>query len=104
MLRVICWAGACTGLLAILAAATWLAVQPALTQFVESESFREKMDQETSKGMHFTGHYDELNRTGTLVVEAPRFVADNGFKTIVSLDARKIRGAFNPWGILLRRW
>jgi hypothetical protein len=29
---------------------------------------------------------------------------NSGYKAIVSLDAYKITGTFNPWGVLLRRW
>ena len=45
-------------------AMAWL--NPRLTRYIESDSFRAEMEKETAKGLHFPGgHYEPIKRTGT---------------------------------------
>ncbi len=91
------------GLLAFAVVALMVA-SPRLTPSLEGSKFREMLDRQTSKGLHFDGHYAPLRRTGFASVETPEFHAVNGFKAMKTLDAWGIAGTFNPWGVLLRRW
>jgi hypothetical protein len=78
---------------------------PLLTNYVESDAFREKMEEETAKGLHFPrGRYARIRRTGAFTAQSDRFEADNGRKAMRSLDAHGITAKFNPWGVFLRQW
>ncbi|MEO8206415.1 MAG: hypothetical protein ABI615_09560 [Chthoniobacterales bacterium] len=83
--------------------ALWL-LHARLTHYVESASFRQKMDKSTSKGLHFTGQYGPFRRTGLFSVASESFKAGKGEKALESLSAHIIAAEFNPWGIFLRRW
>jgi hypothetical protein len=84
-------------------AMAWL--NPRLTRYIESDSFRAEMEKETAKGLHFPGgHYEPIKRTGTWRAESAGFGAKNGRKAMTSLDARGVTAKFNPWGLFLRRW
>ena len=37
-------------------------VNPQLTRYVESREFREELDKQTSKGLHFEGRYKAIRR------------------------------------------
>jgi hypothetical protein len=100
--------------IAVLAVVLILAVLPLLatalfyqnlTSYIESDTFRAKLEDETAKGLHFqSGHYDAIKRTGMLTAESGGFQGKEGRKTIRTMDVRKITAKFNPWGVLLRRW
>ena len=78
---------------------------PLLTNYVESDAFRLKMEEETAKGLHFPrGRYARIRRTGAFTAQSDRFEADNGRKALRSLDAHSITAKFNPWGVFLRQW
>ena len=78
---------------------------PLLTNYVESDAFRVKMEEETAKGLHFPrGGYARIRRTSALTAQSDRFEADNGRKAMRSLDAHGITAKFNPWGVFLRQW
>jgi len=78
---------------------------PLLTKYVESDTFRVKMEEETAKGLHFPrGRYARIRRTGVFTAQSDRFEADNGRKAMRSLDAHGINAKFNPWGVFLRQW
>jgi hypothetical protein len=78
---------------------------PLLTNYVESDAFRVKMEEETAKGLHFPrGRYARIRRTGAFTAQSDRFEADNGRKAMRSLDAHRITAKFNPWGVFLRQW
>jgi hypothetical protein len=77
----------------------------AATRRIEGPSFRAMLEKETAKGMHFeSAHYAPLTRVGIFGMRADSGAGEKGFKTIVSLRANQITGAFNPLGVLLRRW
>ena len=60
-------------------AMAWL--NPRLTRYIESDSFRAEMEKETAKGLHFPGgHYEPIKRTGTWRAETAGFGAKNGRK------------------------
>ena len=96
------WLEIGVGLLLLLLAG-W-AMNPRLTEFISSPGFHNLLERETSKGMKFQAHYAPLQRVGVLGMHADSFHGDNGWKTIVSLDAHDISGWFNPLGVGLRRW
>jgi hypothetical protein len=78
---------------------------PLLTNYVESDAFRVKMEEETAKGLHFPrGRYAQIRRTGALTAQSGSFRADNGQKAMKSLDAHGIIAKFDPWGVFLRQW
>lgn len=88
-----------------LALIAFAALNPRLTRYVESDSFRAELDKETAKGLHFeSGRYQPVKRTGTFSAESAGFQGKDGRKAMHSLDARGITARFNPLGIFLRRW
>src|SRR5882762_1632952 len=66
-----------------------------VTTWVNSDRFRDKLNQETSKGLKLEGQYSALVRTGLLSLHADSFDGVNGRKTIVSLHVRDISWTFN---------
>ena len=78
---------------------------PVLTRYVESDSFRVAMQEETAKGLHFPqSRYTPIRRTSVLTAHSDSFKADNGQKAIKSLDAHGVSATFDPWGVFLRQW
>ncbi len=78
---------------------------PLFTHYVESDAFRQTMENETAKGLHFpSGRYSRIRRTGPLIAQSEAFRATNGQKAMKSIDARGITATFNPWAIFVRRW
>ena len=90
----------------LLAGALVLALfNPQLTRYVESDGFREELEKQTAKGLHFpVGKYAAIRRTGFLTASSDGFRAQNGRKALTSLDAHGITATFNPLGVFLRRW
>jgi len=75
------------------------------THYVESDAFREAMEEETAKGLHFPrAHYAPIRRTGALTAQSESFEADNGRKAMKSLETHGITAQFDPWGVFLRQW
>lgn len=104
MRRRLAWAAAgILGFVGLIAAAV-VALSPRLTPYVNGPEFRSMLDRQTSKGLHFSGRYGPIRRTGTLSLRADDFAAGEGTKAMRSLEARDITATFNPWGVLLRRW
>ncbi|HEY5706228.1 MAG TPA: hypothetical protein VIS96_11705 [Terrimicrobiaceae bacterium] len=93
---------ALTGGAALTAAVTLL--NPRLTRYVESDTFRNELDKQTSKGLHFQGRYEGIRRTGLLSASAEGFHGENGVKAIKTISTDRVDAKFNPWGIFLRRW
>src|SRR5256714_12858817 len=88
-----------------LAAIAAFMLNPRLTRYVESDAFRQALENETAKGLHFRGGiYAPIHRTGLMTARSERFRADDGQKAMRSIDAREITARFNPWAIFLRRW
>jgi hypothetical protein len=78
---------------------------PLLTHYVESDAFRQSMEKETAKGLHFpSGHYSRIRRTGPVTAQSEQFQARDGQKAMKSIGARGITAAFNPWAVFVRRW
>ncbi len=75
-----------------------------LTAFVESEAFRRELDKQTSKGLHFQGHYETIHRTGLLTARTEGFTGKDGVKAIKAISTGEVVAKFNPWGIFQRRW
>lgn len=84
------------------AAAYWGNTQ--LTRFVEGEGFRVAMNEETSKGLHFTGEFDSIRRTGFLTAATDGFHSEDGVKAFKSIEAGAVEARFNPLGFFQRRW
>ncbi len=100
----------CAGAIAIfflIAAAVCVAVfhSPLLTHYIESDSFRQAMEAETAKGLHFVGcHYSPIRRTSTFTAQSENVEARNGTKAMKSLDAQGITATFDPGGVFVRQW
>jgi hypothetical protein len=78
---------------------------PLLTHYIESDAFRQTMENETAKGLHFPGgRYAPIRRTGSLTARSESFRASNGEKALKSIDARGITAKFNPWAVFVRCW
>ncbi len=78
---------------------------PLVTRYVESESFRKAMEDETAKGLHFPrSRYSPIRRTSAFTAQSESFEARNGKKAMRSLDARGITATFNPLGVFARQW
>jgi hypothetical protein len=78
---------------------------PLVTRYVESESFRRAMEDETAKGLHFPqSRYSPIRRTSAFTAQSESFEARNGKKAMKSLDARGIAATFNPLGVFVRQW
>ena len=93
------------GIFAALVVASMVLFNPRLTRYVESDAFREELEKQTAKGLHFpAGHFAPIRRTGFLSAASERFQAREGQKALKALDARRITAHFNPLGVFLRRW
>jgi hypothetical protein len=78
---------------------------PLLTRYIESDSFRQAMEAETAKGLHFGEcRYSPIRRTSTFTAQSESYEARNGKKAMKSLDARGITATFDPWGVFVRQW
>src|SRR4029077_5214912 len=97
------WLVVLTGVVASMIIAVVL-VNPRLTRYVESQAFREELDKQTSKGLHFQGRYKAIQRTGFLTARAEGFTANDGVKAIKTMTTGEVDAKFNPWGVFLRRW
>src|SRR5438270_4129689 len=90
---------------AILILLAVLLINPVLTRYVESDRFREALEQETAKGLHFpNATFAPIHRLGPLSAQAQSFNARDGRKAMTRLDAKGITGRFNPLGVFIRRW
>src|SRR5207248_4664793 len=78
---------------------------PMVTRWAESPRFRESLEAETAKGLHFAGsEFGPIKRSGVLIAQSDFFRARNGRKAMTSFDAQGITAVFNPFGVFLRRW
>lgn len=74
-----------------LAAIAAFVVNPRLTRYVESDAFRQALENETAKGLHFhAGAYGPIQRTGLMTARSERFRANDGEKAMRSIVAREI--------------
>jgi len=71
---------------------------------VEGVAFRKELDKQTSKGLHFQGHYETIRRTGFFTAKTEGFTGRDGVKAIKTISTGEVDAKFNPWGIFLRRW
>jgi hypothetical protein len=98
---------AAVAILFLIVAGTGVAVflSPLLTHYIESDTFRAAMENETAKGLHFPQcQYSPIRRTNALTAQAERFEARDGEKAMKSLNAHGITATFNPLGVFLRQW
>jgi hypothetical protein len=80
-------------------------VNPALDRYVNSSGFRNALEKETAKGLHFPDFkFGVIRRTGPLSATSDQGLGRSGRKAMTSLDAHKITAHFNPAGLFLRRW
>ena len=87
------------------AACVALFYSPLVTHYVESESFRQAIEDETAKGLHFPqGHYAPIRRTSAFTAHSESFEAWDGEKAMKSLDGRGITATFDPLGVFIRQW
>ena len=78
---------------------------PLLTHYIESDTFRAAMEQETAKGLHFPqAHYSPIRRTGPFTAQTESFEARDGKKAMKSLETQGITATFNPLGVFVRQW
>jgi hypothetical protein len=98
---------AAVAIFSLIVAAGCVAVffSPLLTHYVESEAFRQTMEAETAKGLHFPGsRYASIRRSSVFTAQSKSFEASNGEKAMKSLDAHGISARFDPWGVFVRQW
>ncbi|PYJ39512.1 MAG: hypothetical protein DME84_01405 [Verrucomicrobia bacterium] len=91
----------------LISAAACVAVfySPLVTHYVESESFRRAMEDETAKGLHFPrSRYSPIRRTSAFTAHSESFEARDGEKAMKSLDGRGITATFDPLGVFIRQW
>jgi len=89
----------------IAAAGVGLFFSPLLTHYIESDGFRQTMENETAKGLHFSsGQYSRIRRTGPVMAQSEGFQSSDGEKAMKSIDAHGITAKFNPWAVFVRRW
>ncbi len=91
----------------LIVAGTGVAVflSPLLTHYIESDTFRAAMENETAKGLHFPRcRYSPIRRTNALTAQTERFEARDGEKAMKSLNAHGITATFDPLGVFLRQW
>lgn len=80
-------------------------VNPKVTRYVESDEFRQEIEKQTAKGLHFpNARYEPIRRTGFLSAESAGFRSAEGRKALRAIDAHRIKARFNPLGVFLRRW
>jgi hypothetical protein len=98
---------AAVAILFLIAAGTGAAVflSPLLTHYIESDTFRAAMENETAKGLHFPQcRYLPIRRTGPFTAQTESFEARDGKKAMKSLNAQGITATFNPLGVFVRQW
>ena len=98
---------AAVAILFLIVAGTGVAVflSPLLTHYIESDTFRAAMENETAKGLHFPRcRYSPIRRTNALTAQTERFEARDGEKAMKSLNAHGITATFDPLGVFLRQW
>lgn len=106
-LRQGCWRKVATaaGTIALAVAVGIAVLNPRVTRYVESDAFREEIEKQTAKGLHFPdARYESIRRTGFLSAESAGFRSAQGTKALLAIDAYGIKARFNPLGVLLRRW
>ena len=99
LLRWRLWLVVLTGVVVSMIIAVVL-VNPRLTRYVESQAFREELDKQTSKGLHFQGRYKAIQRTGFLTARTEGFTGNDGVKAIKTMTTGEIDAKFNPCGSL----
>jgi hypothetical protein len=88
------------GLILIVVLIAAYALNGEATAIVEGPKFREMLEKETAKGMHFqSAHYEPI-----FGMKSDAGKGEKGLKTIVSMTGNHVTGAFNPLGIFLKRW
>ena len=96
---------AAIGIFFIVAVGAAIFLNPWITHYIESDAFREAMERETAKGLHFpSGHYAPIRRTGFWTAQSERFQASSGEKAMKSIEARGIAAKLNPWAVFVRSW
>lgn len=75
-----------------------------LARYVPSEAFRGTVTQATCHGLHISGEYAPITRTGWLTADTADFHGAEGARVIKSLAAQEVRATLNPLGLILRRW
>ena len=93
LLRWRLWLVVLTGVVVSMIIAVVL-VNPRLTRYVESQAFREELDKQTSKGLHFQGRYKEIQRTGFLTARAEGFTGNDGVKAIKTMSTGEVDAKF----------
>jgi hypothetical protein len=102
--RWLIFAGA-MGILLIIAIGAAIFLNPWITQYVESDTFREAVERETAKGLHFPrGHYAPIRRTGFWTAQSEGFQASAGEKAMKSIEVGGIAAKLDPWAVFVRSW
>jgi hypothetical protein len=102
--RWLIFAGA-IGILLFIAIGAAIFLNPWITQYVESDTFRKAMEKETAKGLHFPrGHYAPIRRTGFWTAQSKSFQASGGEKAMKSIEVSGIAAKLDPWAVFVRSW
>jgi len=96
---------AAIGIFFIVAIGATIFLNPWMTHYIESDAFREAMERETAKGLHFpSGQYAPIRRTGFWTAQSERFQASGGEKAMKSIEAGGIAAKLDPWAVFVRSW
>jgi len=75
-----------------------------LRSYFTGDTFRQKISEETSRGLKVEGEYGPIEQQGWEAL-TPEFRSQGRpGESIALLNASGITGLFNPWGIFRRRW
>ena len=75
-----------------------------LRPYFTGDTFRQKISEETSRGLKVEGEYGPIDQQGWEAL-TPEFRSQGRpGESIALLNASGITGLFNPWGVFRRRW
>ena len=93
-------------LLAAALAIAYAAYRPRLDAYADTDRFREKIAEETGRGLKVEGSYGPItHEAGGWTAATPSWTSHGRpGEAIERLDAETITARFDPWGVLRRRW
>ncbi len=75
------------------------------TRYVEGDAFRQMLQKETAKSLHFDECvFDPIHRVGALGAMSEKANCSGGRKALTSLNTGAVSARFVPAGVLVRHW
>lgn len=86
--------------------AAYVHYRPRLDAYADGDTFREKIGEETSRGLKVEGSYGPItHEPGGWTALTPSWKSEGRpGEAIARLNAETITARFNPWGVVRRRW